>query len=227
MPLPRGFTSGRLTYRLIKMTSVLRITGLSFYPIPQQFFLRCCALLVIISAFWCPSGFASVGAAPDEKLRKILVTAIQDSSSFPDHFEAEVWLLDMSNRLSFRVKNDQARITLLKQIHHESSRAGLPPELVLAVIEVESNFDRWAVSSAGAQGLMQVMPFWLKEIGRPDDSLQNPGTNLRLGCTILSYYLDMENGDLGKALARYNGSRGKTWYSRRVLDALSTRWYRQ
>ncbi len=186
-----------------------------------------CILMAMMTAFWFTPVPASVDAAPDEKLRKILVDAIQDSSSFPDHFEAEVWLLDMSSRLSSRVRDDHARISLLKLIHHEASRAELPPELVLAVIEVESNFDRWAVSSAGAQGLMQVMPFWLKKIGRPDDSLQNPGTNLRLGCTILRYYLDMEKGDLGKALARYNGSRGKTWYSRRVLDALSTRWYRQ
>ena len=181
----------------------------------------------LLLLLWCGAATASMDAAPDEKLRQVLVQAIEDSSSFPDHFEAEVWLLDMSNRLRSRIEDDHERISLLKMVHHEASRAGLPPELVLAVIEVESNFDRWAVSSAGAQGLMQVMPFWLEEIGRPDDSLQNPRTNLRLGCTILRYYLDMENGDLGKALARYNGSRGKTWYSRRVLNALSTRWYRQ
>lgn len=185
------------------------------------------ALLWCLLSFWGTPALASVDAVPDERLRQILVKAIQDSSSFPDHFEAEVWLLDMSNRLRSRIKDDHERITLLKMIHHEASRAALPPELVLAVIEVESNFDRWAVSSAGAQGLMQVMPFWLKEIGRPDDSLQDPRTNLRMGCTILRYYLDMEKGDLGKALARYNGSTGKTWYSRRVLDALSARWYRQ
>ncbi|HFQ91802.1 MAG TPA: lytic transglycosylase domain-containing protein [Chromatiales bacterium] len=181
----------------------------------------------LLLSLWCGPATASMEAAPDEKLRQILTQAIQDSSSFPDHFEAEVWLLDMSNRLRSRIEDDHERISLLKMVHHEASRAGLPPELVLAVIEVESNFDRWAVSSAGAQGLMQVMPFWLDEIGRPDDSLQDPRTNLRLGCTILRYYLDMENGDLGKALARYNGSRGKTWYPRRVMKALSTRWYRQ
>ncbi len=181
----------------------------------------------LLLSLWCGAATASMDAAPDEKLRQVLVQAIEDSSSFPDHFEAEVWLLDMSNRLRSRIEDDHERISLLKMVHHEASRAGLPPELVLAVIEVESNFDRWAVSSAGAQGLMQVMPFWLDEIGRPDDSLQDPRTNLRLGCTILRYYLDMENGDLGKALARYNGSRGKTWYPRRVMKALSTRWYRQ
>jgi len=114
-------------------------------------------------------------------------------------------------------------------VHHEAMRVDVPPELVLAVIEIESNFDRWAVSSAGAQGLMQVMPFWLDELGRPDDSLQQPQTNLRFGCTILRYYLDRERGDLKRALARYNGSPliNMNGYPQRVLDALRSRWYRQ
>ncbi len=170
---------------------------------------------------------ASMAIRPDPDLRRILLSAIQDSSSFSDQFAAEVWLLDMSRRLQDRLPDPRERIELLKLIHHEASRVQLPPELVLAVIEVESNFDRWAISSAGAQGLMQVMPFWLKEIGHPHDNLHNPRTNLRLGCAILRYYLDMEQGDLPRALARYNGSLGKTRYSRRVLDALSRRWFRQ
>jgi len=106
-------------------------------------------------------------------------------------------------------------------------RADLPPELVLAVIEVESDFNHWAISATGAQGLMQVMPFWLKEIGRPNDNLFQPSTNLRLGCTILKYYLDMEKGRLGPALARYNGSHGKSEYPDKVFAALNNRWYRQ
>ncbi len=177
--------------------------------------------------WWNGAATASVTAPPDPDLRRILLAAIQDSSSFPDQFAAEVWLLDMSRRLQRHLPDPRQRIELLKLIHHEASRARLPPELVLAVIEVESNFDRWAISSAGAQGLMQVMPFWLREIGHPDDNLHDPRTNLRLGCTILRYYLDKEHGDLARALARYNGSLGTTRYSRRVLDALSKRWYRQ
>jgi soluble lytic murein transglycosylase-like protein len=102
----------------------------------------------------------------------------------------------------------------------------LPPELVLAVIDVESNFDRYAVSVAGALGLMQVMPFWTAEIGRPNDNLIQIETNVRYGCTILKYYLDMENGNYGPALARYNGSRGQRKYPNKVLDKLRLKWFR-
>ncbi len=176
---------------------------------------------------WQLPAAASTTRQPDPALRQVLLRAIEDGASFSDHFEAEVWLLDMSRRLRSRLPDPAERIELLRLIHQEATRAGLPPELVLAVIEVESNFDRWAISRSGAQGLMQVMPFWLREIGHPGDNLHDPRTNLRLGCTILRYYLDLEGGDLGRALARYNGSLGRTRYSRRVLDALSRRWYRQ
>lgn len=165
----------------------------------------------------------------DPALRTALLAAIQDNNSFEDRFEAEVWLMDMSSRLRKKVPDTEERIALLKMIHYEAARVNVPPELVLAVIEVESNFDRWAVSSAGAQGLMQVMPFWLAELGRPDDSLQQAHINLRLGCTILRHYLDRERGDLRRALARYNGSPliNMNSYPQRVLDALRMRWYRQ
>ena len=111
-------------------------------------------------------------------------------------------------------------------MHREARRANLAPELVLAVIDVESNFDRFAISWAGARGLMQVMPFWLDEIGRPDDNLFHVHTNLRMGCTILRYYLDREKGDLVKALARYNGSTGRRVYSDKVLRRLQSKWYK-
>jgi soluble lytic murein transglycosylase-like protein len=98
---------------------------------------------------------------------------------------------------------------------------------VLAVIDVESNFDRFAISSASALGLMQVMPFWVKELGHPDkNALFDIDFNVLLGCQILKYYLDMENGNLVKGLARYNGSVGKRWYSDRVLDRLRSKWFR-
>ncbi|MCF6322786.1 MAG: lytic transglycosylase domain-containing protein [Gammaproteobacteria bacterium] len=167
--------------------------------------------------------------AADSELRNLLISAINDSKSFQDRFEAEVWLLDMSQRLQHRNrKQDQKhQMQLLKLIHAEAMRAELAPELVLAVIEVESNFDRWALSHAGAQGLMQVMPFWLKEIGKPGDNLFHVQTNLRLGCTILKYYLDKEDGDLTRGLARYNGSLGRNVYPNKVFNALRERWYRQ
>lgn len=161
---------------------------------------------------------------PDPELRKLLTAAIEAADSFEDRFDAEVWLVDMSNRLQKFIKNEKQRLTLLRGIHREASRANLVPELVLAVIEVESRFDHFAISRSGAQGLMQVMPFWLKEIGHTDDNLVNINTNLRMGCTILKYYMDMEKNDLHKALARYNGSYGSKKYSNKVLNALRVNW---
>ena len=96
---------------------------------------------------------------------------------------------------------------------------------MLAVIEVESHFDRFAISRVGAQGMMQVMPFWREEIGRPGDNLVRVDTNLRYGCTILKFYLDKEKGDLRRALGRYNGSLGKRKYPNKVIDKLSTKWF--
>jgi soluble lytic murein transglycosylase-like protein len=133
----------------------------------------------------------------------------------------------MSARLETRMPNHAERVALLRKVHHEATRANLAPELVLAVIDTESGFDRFAISTAGARGLMQIMPFWLEEIGRPGDNLFQVATNLRFGCTILRYYIDKENGDLAKGLARYNGSVGSVRYSNRVLDRLRKTWFRQ
>lgn len=169
---------------------------------------------------------AATQERPDDGLREHLAKAISDSDSFEDRFAAEVWLMDMSNRLKSRVPDDAERLTLLKNIHYEASKADLAPELVLAVINVESNFDRWAISHAGAQGLMQIMPFWLKEIPQAGDNLFDIRTNLRFGCTILKHYIDKEKGDFNRALARYNGSLGKVWYPNRVFDSLRKRWYK-
>ena len=170
---------------------------------------------------------AATRERPDEEMRNTLIKAIESSDSFKDRFDAEVWLTDMSQRLEPRVKDPKERLTILKTVHYEAQRAELDPELVLAVIDVESRYDRFAISSAGAQGLMQIMPFWLDEIGHPEDNLFSISTNIRLGCTILKYYLNMEKGNLYRALARYNGSLGKYWYPKLVFNALSSRWYRQ
>ena len=115
---------------------------------------------------------------------------------------------------------------ILKLVHFEASRAGLAPELILAVIDIESNFDRYAISVDGAVGLMQIMPYWLNEIGRPDDNLLHTETNLRYGCTILRFYLDKENGDLRRALGRYDGSLGQRGYPNRVIDRLTKKWFK-
>lgn len=162
----------------------------------------------------------------DPKLRLALTEAINSTNSFDDQFHAEVWLVDMSNRLKRFVKDKNTRMSMLRQIHLEATRAELQPELVLALIQVESWFDSYAISKAGAQGIMQIMPFWLKEVGRPDDNLIDLKTNLRMGCTILRYYMDIEKNDLHKALARYNGSRGSRIYSNKVLKALRNHWYK-
>ncbi len=184
-------------------------------------------MLTLLLCLVCGPLQAATQERPDAQMRSMLIEAIQSADSFDDRFDAEVWLTDMSQRLSRKVADPQERLLILKTVHYEATRADLPPEMVLALIEVESNFDRFAISYAGARGLMQVMPFWLDEIGRPDDDLFDIHTNLRMGCTILSLYLKRENGDRTRALARYNGSVGKTWYPQRIYQALAKRWYRQ
>jgi soluble lytic murein transglycosylase-like protein len=159
-----------------------------------------------------------------EQLRAFLEATIVDADSFQDKYDAEVWLVDMSGRLKRFVKDPEKRLTLLKQIHAAAVRADLPPELVLAVIEVESHFDRFAISRVGAQGMMQVMPFWKDEIGRPDDNLTDNLTNFEYGTRILQFYLQKENGNLHKGLARYNGSYGRRTYSNKVYRAWANHW---
>jgi soluble lytic murein transglycosylase-like protein len=163
-------------------------------------------------------------AQEHEQLRQFLQQSIAESESFEDRFDAEVWLLDMSNRLQKYVGDPEQRLQLLQDIHRYASQSGLPPELVLAVIEVESHFDRFAVSRVGAQGMMQVMPFWKDEIGRPEDNLTHNSTNLSYGCRILQFYLKREKGNLPRALAAYNGSLGSTRYSDKVEAAWRRNW---
>jgi soluble lytic murein transglycosylase-like protein len=161
----------------------------------------------------------------DPELRDALRAAANDAPSFTDRFDAEVWLTDMSARLERQMPNPEERIALLRLVHMEASRVALPPNLILAVIDVESNFDRFAISVAGARGLMQIMPFWKDEIGRPGDNLMHTNTNLRYGCTILKHYYDKEKGDLRRALGRYNGSLGKRKYPNKVIDKLTRKWF--
>ncbi len=180
------------------------------------------ALLLLASVF----AHAGPTGEPEPELRALLKAAIAQSNTFQDRFDAEVWLVDMSGRIKRNIPDDKERLEFLRLVHQEADRANITPELALAVIQIESGFKRFALSSAGAQGYMQIMPFWLREIAGPEDNLFHTRTNLRMGCTILRYYLDREHGDLVKALQRYNGSYGKPQYPALVINALNKRWYR-
>lgn len=166
----------------------------------------------------------SLASEADSALLHKLKLATNEVSGFDNQYDAQVWLVAKDRPLARIIKDPAQRLALLKLIHSEARRADLQPEIVLALIEVESAFDSYAVTVAGAQGMMQVMPFWKKELGRPEDNLINPQTNLRYGCTILKHYLDREQSRLADALARYNGSYGQYWYAERVLDTWDLHW---
>lgn len=142
-----------------------------------------------------------------------LHAAVADQAPLDPSFERSPerarWLAEMSRRLAKRIPDETYRSELLRAIHYEATRAGLDPQLVLGLIQVESGFKKYALSSAGARGYMQVMPFWVKLIGNQESNLFYMRTNLRFGCTILRHYLDIERGDLFRALGRYNGSLGR------------------
>ncbi len=161
-------------------------------------------------------------------VRAVLQRSVSDQAApklaFATQYEADSWLSKMSRRLAKRIPNEDDRLDFLKTVHYEATRAGLDPELVLGLIEVESRFKKYAVSSVGARGYMQVMPFWTKEIGTPDHNLFHLRINLRYGCTILRHYLDIEKGDLYRALGRYNGSLGKPTYPNLVRAAWHNHW---
>lgn len=187
---------------------------------------------LICIAWLCCASAVNAGAQKYEPLaasvRAALHEAVSDSrpqvSSFKSPLEATNWLTEMSGRLARRIPDRNYRIDLLRSIHYEATRAGLDPHLVLGLIQVESAFRKYAVSTVGARGYMQVMPFWLKVIGRPEDNLFDMRTNLRYGCTILRHYLDIEKGDLYRALGRYNGSLGKPEYPNLVRGAWQSNW---
>lgn len=186
----------------------------------ERFIFTLCLVVVLLAP-----AIAQAQQTPDPELREALRVAANAADSFDDRYDAAVWLADMSRRLESQVEDPDERMRILTRVHHEATIAGLEPELVLAVIETESNFDSYAVSVAGALGLMQIMPFWRDEIGRPDDNLIHVETNLRYGCTILKFYLNKENGDLRRALGRYNGSLGQRKYPNKVIEKLSGKWF--
>ena len=163
-----------------------------------------------------------------DSVRQRLSTQVTARAPARMHFrsedDAKRWLDTMDQRLANRIPDRQQRLELLRTIQYEATRARLDPQLVLGVIEVESAFRKYAVSKAGARGYMQVMPFWIKLIGAPKDNLFHLRTNIAYGCAILRLYVDQENGDYFRALARYNGSLGSAKYPRLVLAAWKGRW---
>jgi soluble lytic murein transglycosylase-like protein len=178
-------------------------------------------------------GYACAGTQDYEPLsasvRATLNRSISDEATpflaFATETEARRWLTEMSKRLTQRIADRLRREEFLVSVHYEAKRAGLDPQLVLGVIQVESNFRKYAVSRAGARGYMQVMPFWIELIGRNDDNLFHLRTNLRFGCVILRHYLDQEKGDLYRALGRYNGSLGKPDYPALLVRAWQRDWH--
>jgi len=188
---------------------------------PASRLARAVALGLLLAA----TAAGAAQAPPTPELRARVRAALETADSFQDRFDAQVWLTDMAGRLGRQVPDPETRVEILRTAHREATRVGLPPEMILAVIDIESAFNPYAVSSAGAQGLMQVMPFWRKELGHR--RLVDIGDNILMGSTILRYYYDMEKGDWTKALARYNGSVGRREYSQKVLDRLRTRWFQQ
>jgi soluble lytic murein transglycosylase-like protein len=172
------------------------------------------------------AGTARADQQRDPELKALLQKIIGSSDCFADKFESDVWYKAMEPRLARLVPTHEARVEILDQVYCEAKRdptLQLPPDLVLALIEVESRFDRWAVSPAGAVGLMQVMPFWPRELG-VQNQLVKVAPNIRMGCEILRYYLRAENRNWTRALARYNGSTGRNTYPALVMQRWERVW---
>ena len=195
--------------------------------IEMKYLRRLClpALLAVAALAPLP---ARAGAQVEEQLATSVVMGLSKSISdrpvpndYANRPDVWPWVKEMSPRIAHKVPDELERRDLLATVHYESLRSGLDPQLVLAVIYHESGFKKFAFSSATARGYMQVMPFWVTLIGTPDQNLFNLRTNLRYGTVILRHYLDRENGDLYRALGRYNGSVGKPEYPVAVLAALN------
>jgi soluble lytic murein transglycosylase-like protein len=180
------------------------------------------SLLLSVAA---PGG-ARADQQQDPALKALLQKIISSSECFTDRYDAEVWYKTMEPRMVKFVPTHEARIEILDHVYCEAKRdrsLQLPPDLVLALMEVESRFDRWAVSPAGAVGLMQVMPFWPRQLG-VQNQLVKVAPNIRMGCEILRYYLKVENHNWTRALARYNGSLGRNTYPALVMQRWQKAW---
>ena len=174
------------------------------------------------------SAQATVPAAQsDPELRSVVQQAIAQAQCFADKYDSAVWYTLMEPRMRRFVADHDERIAILRTVYcetHRTNASALPPGLVLAILEVESRFDRWAVSSAGAVGLMQVMPFWPERLGMHRSELVTVDANVRMGCAILRFYLDRERRDVRRALEYYNGSVGRRDYPDRVIVRWTNYW---
>jgi len=171
------------------------------------------------------AGAMDADAQRDPELRAVVQQALKSTGCFGDQYDSVVWYKLMEPKLRPYIADHDERVALLRTVYCETHRSGaapLPPGLVLAVLDVESRFDRWAVSSAGAVGLMQVMPFWPEQLGMHRRELVSMEPNIRMGCAILRHYLETEHNDVRRALGRYNGSTRSREYPDRVV----TRWTR-
>jgi soluble lytic murein transglycosylase-like protein len=182
------------------------------------------ARLLMFALSTVPWAAAQADRQLDPELRGVLAAVLEPTRCFDDKYQRAVWFATMEPRLTRYVADAEERQQILHAVHCEAKRVDIPPELVLAVMDVESRFDRYAVSSAGAVGLMQVMTFWPRELGMTNDQLVRIADNVRMGTTILGYYLRKERGNYQRALQRYNGSLGRPKYSDLVLDRLASRW---
>ena len=188
-------------------------------------------LLLALTLAWLPV-IALAGAQQYEPLAASVQAAMSAdiadrapvSLQFEKSEDGRKWLAEMSVRLLRRIPDRKTRTDFLAAVHYEARRAGLDPQMVLGLIQVESGFKKYAVSSAGAHGFMQVMPFWVALIGKKNHNLFSLRMNLRYGCVILRHYLDIEKGDYFRALGRYNGSLGRAEYPNAVQAAWKSSW---
>jgi soluble lytic murein transglycosylase-like protein len=166
----------------------------------------------------------ALSASARASLQRALADTGASRTAFDNAADEAAWLKEMSRRLASHMPVDTERLEFLTTLHWEASRAGIDPQLMLGLIQVESGFRKYAVSPVGARGYMQVMPFWLKVIGHPEHNLFQLRTNLRYGALILRHYIDIERGDLFRALGRYNGSLGRAEYPKLVVGAWKRHW---
>jgi soluble lytic murein transglycosylase-like protein len=196
--------------------------------------------LLVLAAAALSSATAAADRQHDPGLKEVIQAAIASRPCFDDKYDDVVWYTEMQSRVERRLKQQPPDLRLgedrsaaarriLEAVHCESNKHAMlreKPQLVLAVIDVESAFDPFAVSYAGAVGLMQVMPFWPSQLGLQTKDLLDVELNIRMGTSILAYYMERERGDYRRALARYNGSVGRRAYPDLVLGRLESRWYR-
>ncbi len=187
-------------------------------------YVLCLILLTAAPAYPGAQQYEPLSASVKARMSKSVSDVAPDRITYGNATAVSEWLNEMGRRLQRRLPDPAIRQDFLNALHYEATRAGLDPEMILGLIEVESNFRKYAVSSASARGLMQVMPFWIDVIGAKEHNLFHLRTNLRYGCTILRHYLDIERGDLFRALGRYNGSLGRPEYPDLVLGAWKRNW---